>query len=142
RAANEQNKVALIINSTKMSNDLIRIGIKPNKTGQEPWIDFQNEALQWAFIRGLFDADGHIGCHGKSNRTRASFVNNYFLLSSLLEYFKKYEIGERVKAISKKKGCYELRISAKKDLKNLFYYLYKYGDLKLNRKYETFSSLM
>lgn len=139
---NEQNKVALIINSTKMCNDLIRIGIKPNKTAKEPWIDFRNEELQWAFIRGVFDADGHIGSHGKSKSTRVSFVNSYELLSNLLKFLKKYSIGENVHTISKKQGCHELRIAAKKDLKTLFAYMYKYGDLKLNRKYEKFSSLM
>jgi transcriptional regulator with XRE-family HTH domain len=59
-APNEQNKYSLVINSTKMCNDLIRLGITSQKSGSEPWIEFNNDALQWSFLRGVFDADGNI----------------------------------------------------------------------------------
>jgi DNA-binding transcriptional regulator WhiA len=59
-APNEQNKYSLIINSTKICNDLIQLGIMPQKTGNEPWIEFNNDELQWSFLRGVFDADGNI----------------------------------------------------------------------------------
>ncbi len=48
-APNEQNKYSLVINSTKMANDLIKLGITPNKTGTEKYINFHNTNLQWAF---------------------------------------------------------------------------------------------
>ena len=143
-AENEQNKYSLVVNSTKMCNDLIAIGIGPRKTGFEQWIDFDDEELQWAFIRGFFDADGHIGVYGRENRIvqRMGFTGNLNMLSSLLKYVKSYDIGKRVNTISAKQGCYDLRISSKSDLKKMFNLMYKYGDIKLNRKYEKFSSLM
>lgn len=100
--------------------------------------------MQWAFIRGFFDADGHIGVYGRENRMvqRVGFTGNLNMLSSLLEYLKSYDIGKRVNTISAKQGCYDLRISSKSDLKKVFSLMYKYGDIKLNRKYGKFSSLM
>lgn len=143
-AENEQNKYSLTINSTKMCNDLIAMGIGPKKTGFEKWIDFNNEELQWAYLRGFFDADGHVGMYGRNNKLvrRVGFTGNVNMLTSLLEYVKLYDIGRRVNKISAKQGCYDLRISSKSDLKKMFDLMYKYGDIKLNRKYDKFSSLM
>lgn len=53
-AINEQNKYSLTINSTKMCDDLIMLGIGPRKTGNEKWIDFQNDQLQWAYCKRIF----------------------------------------------------------------------------------------
>lgn len=118
-AENEQNKYSLTINSTKMCNDLIAMGIGPRKTGFEKWIDFNDEKLQWAFIRGFFDADGHVGMYGRKNELvrRVGFTGNLNMLFSLLEYAKSYDIGKRVNTISAKQGCYDLSISSRSDLK-------------------------
>ena len=79
-ALNEQNKYSLVINSTKMCNDLIRLGVAPNKTAVESWIEFGNIDLQWAFLRGFFDADGHIRVYYRNGylKTRLDLqVPNY-----------------------------------------------------------------
>nr|MBO2506508.1 hypothetical protein [Bacilli bacterium] len=55
---------------------------------------------------------------------------------------KSYGYAKNVNAITPKQGCYELCISSIKDLKAIYKKLYEYGDLKLYRKYEEFSSLM
>jgi len=52
-AANEQNKYSLTINSTKMCNDLITLGIGPRKTGKERWIDFAEETLNLKGLRKM-----------------------------------------------------------------------------------------
>ncbi len=51
---NEQNKYSLVINSTKMCNDLINLGIGPRKTGKEKWIDLKMKHLQWAYLKRFF----------------------------------------------------------------------------------------
>ncbi|MDF0727320.1 LAGLIDADG family homing endonuclease [Cytobacillus sp. S13-E01] len=142
--ANEQDKYSLIINSTKMCDDLMRLGVKPQKTGKEKWINFHNHKLQWAFLRGFFDADGHVGVYGKENRTvsRVGFTGSREMLLSILLFLKSQNIGNKVNAISKKQGCFDLRLSNKNDLIQLYNYLYKDGDIKLNRKFNKYSSLM
>ena len=43
-----------------MANNLIKLGITPNKDRKRKFINFNDTELQWAFLRGFFDADGHI----------------------------------------------------------------------------------
>ncbi|MFD2681157.1 LAGLIDADG family homing endonuclease [Bacillus seohaeanensis] len=141
---NEQNKVALAINSTKMCNDLISLGIKPRKTQKEKWINFDNEKLQWSFLRGFFDADGHIRVYQRNGyqKARLGFTGSSEMLLSVLHFFQLNGFAKNVNKITKKQGCFDLHLSSIVELKLIFNELYKYGDLKLNRKYNKFSSLM
>ncbi|MEC1718054.1 helix-turn-helix domain-containing protein [Schinkia azotoformans] len=143
-AENEQNKYSLVINSTKMCNDLIALGIGPKKTGSEPWIDFKNEDLQWAFVRGFFDADGHIRVYKRNGYLKAKlgFTGNADMLASILIFLKSQGFAEKVNSITQKHGCSDLYLSSIKKLKLIFPKLYQYGDIKLNRKYNKFTSLM
>ena len=142
---NEQNKYSLAINSTKMCNDLIIFGSWTyDKTGHESWIDFHDEKLQWAYLRGFFDADGHIRVYQRNGyqKARMGFTGNANMLYSILSFFKSYGLAINVNSITSKQGCYDLYFSSIKDLKMIFQRLYQYGDIKLNRKYDKFSSLM
>jgi DNA-binding XRE family transcriptional regulator/phosphopantetheine adenylyltransferase len=151
-APNEQNKYSLIINSTKMADDLIKLGIKPKKTGKEKWIKLANDELQWHFIRGLFDADGHIRVYQRlyKRKTKPSqsylkarfgLTGNLELLEAVLLFLKTHNIAQNVNSIHHKQGCYDLYVSSFKDLLLLFEYLYKNSDLKLERKHQKFLSL-
>lgn len=141
---NEQNKYSLIINSTKMCNDLISLGIGPRKTGSEAWIDFNDDRLQWAYLRGFFDADGHARVFFRKGylNARIGFTGNRSMLQDILGFLKKFGVAKNVYAISDKQGCSDLMISRKSDVKAISEKLYSYGDIKLNRKYEILSSLM
>lgn len=141
---NEQNKYSLVVNSTKMCNDLIPLGIIPRKTGLERWIDFNNDDLQWAFLRGFFDADGHIRVFTKNAylHARLRFTSNREMLQSILEFLKRNGFAKKVKAITAKQGCFDLSIGSRKDIIAIYEKLYAHGDIKLNRKYEIFCSLM
>ncbi|MGY3714226.1 LAGLIDADG family homing endonuclease [Sutcliffiella cohnii] len=143
-ASNEQNKYSLTINCTKMCNDLIKFGVTPKKTGSETWIDFQNDKLQWAYLRGFFDADGHIRVYKRNGyqKARLGFTGNKQMLFSILSFFKAHGFARNVHSITNKEGCSDLYISSIKDLKMVYKQLYQHGDIKLNRKYERFSSLM
>ncbi|NIK12428.1 LAGLIDADG family homing endonuclease [Alkalibacillus almallahensis] len=111
----EQNKYSLTIFSTKMANDLINLGVTPNKTGKEQWIDLNNPELQWHFLRGLFDADGHIRVYervyirknGPKKYTKARFgiTSNKPLLMDVLKFLKSYGIGQHVNGLYKSKGA-------------------------------------
>ncbi len=143
-ASNEQNKYSLTINSTKMCNDLIKLGIGPRKTGLEKWIEFNNHEFQWAYLRGFFDADGHIRIYKRNGyqKARLGFTGNPEMLLSILNFFKSFGLAKNVNSITHKQGCSDIYVSSIRDIKLVFNELYKYGDIKLKRKYDKFSSLM
>jgi intein/homing endonuclease len=149
-APNEQNKYSLIINSTKMCNDLMRLGITPQKTGSESWIEFNNDELQWSFLRGVFDADGNIRVYKRYYKdrdkaylkTRFGITGSRQLLEGILKFLKSKGIAQNVNSLTEKEGCFDLHISSIKDVKKIFHHLYQHGHIKLNRKYKKFSSLM
>ncbi|WP_158587508.1 LAGLIDADG family homing endonuclease [Neobacillus notoginsengisoli] len=144
RSTKEQNKYSLPINSTKMCNDLIQLGIKPQKTGKEEWIEFGSEVLQWAFLRGFFDADGHIRVYYRNGylKTRLGFTGTKCMMQSILGFFKENGIGKNVKSITAKQGCYDLYISSMADVRLIYNKLYKSGTIKLQRKYDKILSLI
>ncbi|RXI99495.1 hypothetical protein DS745_14855 [Anaerobacillus alkaliphilus] len=143
-AENEQNKYSLVINSTKMCNDLISLGIVPNKTGHERWINLGEESLQWSYLRGFFDADGHIRVYKRNGyqKARMGFTGNPEMLWSILSFFNSYGLGVKVNTLTPKQGCSDLYLSSLHDLRIIFQQLYKHGTIKLDRKYKIFSSLM
>ncbi|TDY04440.1 UNVERIFIED_CONTAM: helix-turn-helix resolvase-like protein [Lysinibacillus xylanilyticus] len=134
-APNEQNKYSLIINSTEMCNDLMRLGIKPRKTGFESWIDFKNEDLQWTYLRGFFDADGHF-----SKRGRIGFTGNREMFLSLLKFLHNQQLALTVHKVYPKQGCVDLFIYRKDDVLKIVRKLYAHGSIQLNRKYEKIKS--
>lgn len=144
KSLNEQNKFSLTISSTKMCNDLIKLGVLPKKTGFERWIHLNNNKLQWAFLRGFFDADGHIRvyCRNGNHKVRVGFTGSYLMLSEILEFLKRQQIGLKVNTIQKKQGCFDLYLSSLLDAKVIYKHLYSCGDIKLERKHKKFSSLM
>ncbi|WP_028273669.1 LAGLIDADG family homing endonuclease [Atopococcus tabaci] len=143
-AENEQNKYSLVINCTKMCDDLIKLNVTPRKTGNEKWVDLGDQRLQWSFLRGFFDADGSIRVYTRYGYTKArmGFTGNKEFLTDILQFLKIQGFAKGVNAISPKQGCYDLYLSSVKDLKKIFPLLYRDGDIKLNRKYDIFSSLM
>ena len=124
----QQNKYSLVINSTKMSNDLLKYGIVPRKTGIEKWVDLENESLQWNFLRGLMDSDGSVF---ESGYTR--FYNSLYMLEGLQNFLSRYGIET---AIKPKIGCFVLKVRKKAGNRELCKHLYREGTLKMNRKYD------
>ncbi len=143
-AENEQNKYSLTINSTKMCDDLIALGIGPRKTGNESWIDFGNQELQWAYLRGFFDADGHIRVYHRNGyqKSRMGFTGNPIMLKSILNFLKEQGFAKKVNSITQKQGCSDIYLSSIKELREIGQRLYRHGDIKLIRKHEKFQSLM
>lgn len=141
---NEQNKYSLVINSTKMCNDLVNLGIGPRKTGKEKWISFHDDVLNWSFLRGFFDADGHIRVYERNGylKVRLGFTGNVEMLKSILQFLKSNGFAKNVNSIIEKQGCSDLYVSSINDVRLIAKEMYKYGDIKLNRKYKKFTSLM
>jgi hypothetical protein len=104
--------------STKMCNDLIVLGVGPRKTGIEKWINFNKAELQWAFLRGFFDADGHIRVYQRNGyqKARIGFTGNPDMLKGILTFLKSKGFAENVNSITPKQGCSDLYLSSTKEL--------------------------
>lgn len=144
---NWQDKICLAINSTQMCNDLIRHGIKPRKTGNEPWIKLQNSELQWAFFRGLFDADGCITIFTTAKgakRQKITISNSLYCCNGAHEFLKEQGIEMSKNPVYLRKGenCHSLEINRKTEVLKIYEKMYQYGDISLDRKKQKFSFLM
>ena len=143
---NEQDKISLVLNSTTMCKDLSKYGINPNKTGKETFPNLNDISYQWAFLRGLFDADGHIRKHLRGNHLKAKFslTSNKDILLQVKKFFETEGIETTPNCIYKKEGCYSLDLGSVKTIQKIYLKLYgkETGTLNLNRKHGVFKSLM
>jgi intein-encoded DNA endonuclease-like protein len=60
------NQAVLQISSKQIKEDLIKLGITPQKTGKEVFCNIPQEYI-YSYIRGIFDGDGSI-CICKNNK--------------------------------------------------------------------------
>ena len=108
--------------------------------------------MQWHFLRGLFDADGHIRVYQRIYKRKTTALKTYLkgrfgitgnlaLLKGVLQLSEKYGIATNVNSFSKKQGCYDLYVSSLKELRILYDKLYSNSDLKMQRKFKKFASL-
>lgn len=134
---NWQNKVSLVINSTKMCNDLAKWGVRANKTGNEEFVRLKTNELTWSYIRGIFDADG---CVVKYSDTRRKFniVGGLGLLDNIRTFFNEEGIHTSERCIYPKKGCYSLDVWKGDSTRKIFKKMYADGGIKLKRKYDKF----
>lgn len=82
-----KNSIAnLTISSKEICNAVSKYGIIPNKTvlNHEPMYNFNNEKLQNAFIRGIFDGDGW--CYFSENSREVGISGTKELCASIKEY--------------------------------------------------------
>ena len=132
------NKINILwlINIDKDGNDLIKLGITPNKTEKEKFINFNDTDLQLAFLRGFFDADGLIRVSQRNGYQKSLYgiYRNLVLLKDILTFLQSEGFAENVRSITKKKGCYDIYVSSIKDLRAICNLLYQHGDIKLDRR--------
>lgn len=110
----------LQISRRSMVQDLANLGIF-NGNINAPWIDLNNESLQWHFIRGLIDGDGSLSID-KSQGLGISSLNFQFKVSSfsLVEGFSEFldvcGLHSNITFYNRKnmKDMYVLRLSGNK----------------------------
>ncbi|MCG8349758.1 MAG: hypothetical protein MI924_18485 [Chloroflexales bacterium] len=74
----EKPKALLRVDSTRLINNLIAVGIPLGpKSGQEPFLEFSTARLTWSFIRGVFDVDGCIRVYERSNVIKGKLYGPY-----------------------------------------------------------------
>lgn len=135
---------SLRIGSRKMFNDLISIGVVPNKSKV---IAFPNilSGYLYHFIRGYFDGDGCVYIYMSKGKTKNKILRklsiifssgSYKFLNGLKDYlFKNSSIDG---FICRSTGCFQLRYDTDESVK-LFKLMYKDSDnLYLTRKFKIF----
>jgi hypothetical protein len=146
---NHKIQKTLSITSKKLKMDLIKNGCFNKKS---LILKFPNnkqvpEHLMKHFIRGVFDGDGSIFI---SNRTingkkydenGFSIVGSNCFIDGLYEYFKMKNIHTKSYSTNKNKNKF-LDIKSKKDLKDIYNYLYIDSNIYLHRKKEKFEEII
>lgn len=131
------NKVSLTINSKKISDDLVNLGMVTNRTSTLEYPNIPSD-FDIDFIRGYFDGNGSVGIYEYSHQTVYNFniVGGEPLLLSIKE---KLENAARVKLRLREKiedNVWSLYSRSKKEIKKLYKVLYHKVDsgLFLERK--------
>lgn len=82
---------------------------------------------------------------GKLKNKIYQYDEHYFqeINTAIQAYIVGYILGDgTILDRGKKQGCSDMYFSSAKELRVIFNHLYQHGDIKVNRKFERFSSLM
>lgn len=140
---NHGEACAIAVHSKDMGNDLIKLGVVPRKTYERIRMPSMDKSLVRHFIRGFVDGDGHIGYGDYLNKRvdkyyrkyRFSLTSNYTdILKDIQLYFARNSIET---TIYKSRDVFELKTSARLDVKNILKLLYEDSTIYLDRKYKT-----
>lgn len=139
---NNKRYSKLTITSKKMYNDLINIGIIPNKTYMSKVLPKIKDEYIWHFIRGFFDGDGSIYSSNYKSITEytVNFSNNINVLNEIKVLLKKYDISSsnvRHRYKNNDISCM-LDIKGTFNLEKFYTLMYMNADFYLNRKHNRF----
>ncbi len=137
--SNEQ--VRFSISSKKITEDLMKIGLHPNKslTIVFPEILKDNEDLTRHFIRGFFDGDGCLHIDKKIGNDVVSITTNHQMCVDLKTEISKYlNINVCVRSNQTKQNVESISITGRKQIKAFLDWIYKDATLKLGRKHQLY----
>jgi DNA-binding CsgD family transcriptional regulator len=152
-APTEQPKAKLVVNSTRLVNDLVTLGVPLSpKSGREPFIEFATPELTWAFIRGVSDADGCIRVYERSNIVNGEFRGRYRrarwsvtigkpFVYGLRDFLERNGIQLRPSCIQPKQGTGLLEVADQQKIRRIAQHMYQDGTLWLQRKKDIFDKL-
>jgi len=134
------NGVKLAITRKKIVEDLINLGIVPDKSHKNISIPNVPDKFINHFIRGLFDADG--GVYKRENYYGQEFeiTGSERIINEVNDILVEL-VGNRNK-ITDNGDCVDLNFYAYDDLKTIYHYLYDDADRYLERKKETFDEVV
>ena len=128
----------IMFSSKKMGEDLVKLGVVPNKTFILKSLPNIPDNLMKHFIRGYFDGDGSVYLT-KDNTIKTAFYGNHDFIKSIQDFLIK-ELGLTKKKITDQK---EANVSfvgmAKQESEKLYHYMYDEATIFLNRKYEKYN---
>ncbi len=127
--------------STKMFDDLNKLGCVQRKSLILDWPKGVPDNLMRHFIRGYFDGDGCLSIiHNPHKSYSVSFVSSEIFLNKL-RFFLNKELKVTLKNVSKinpDKKYGTINFSKYSDMRIILDYLYKDSNIYLNRKYSRY----
>jgi hypothetical protein len=149
----EQPKALLRIDSVRLVNDLLALGVPlGRKSGSEPFLSFESDRLTWSFIRGVFDADGCIRVYERSGyvggklygpyrRAKWSITCGLPFVSGLRDFLSLQGYKLSAKCLQPKQGTALIEIADQQTIRQIGAAMYQYGSLWLQRKKVIFDRL-
>lgn len=143
---NSRNVFDIKVSSSKMKEDLLNLGIYPNKTMVVGYPTISDN-LQNHFMRGVFDGDGCISIHrDRRDNSERGQVN---ICSGSRDFISDY-VSILVKCCGVKKNIircpkgtyYVIDWGGLSDVEKIYEFLYKDATIFLKRKKETFDKVM
>lgn len=134
----------LKINSSKLCEDLMKLGIIPRKSmKQEMKEDLIPNNLIKHFIRGYFDGNGSCSLYPNNSNMSLNFLASKKLCNQIDEILIKNNINKNVLfKNSLSNELYGLRINNTNNKILLYYYLYENATIYLKRKKEKFDKFL
>lgn len=138
--------IGVDINSSKICNDLVKLGIGYNKSYANLHIPNINSELIRHFIRGYFDGDGSFSLFIHSPKDRPNtYLKCKFsidsktcsILEDIQKELSKYNIKTSIIYL-KRNDMWRISTGSKVEAKKLYQYLYKDSNFYLTRKYNKF----
>ena len=136
------NSVKISIYSEKIFNQLVNLGILPNKSLKIKNVLVPEKSIAH-FIRGVFDGDGWVGGRKITHLQFMIAGNKPFLKQIQKVLVKKCGVNEvRLYSLSKENGAYKLQYTGSQIFRILeFLYQNSAPETRLTRKYEKYLAL-
>ena len=128
----------IMFSSKKMGEDLIKLGVVPNKTLILKSLPSIPDNLMKHFIRGYFDGDGSVYLT-KDNTIKTAFYGTHDFINSIQDFLIKELNLTKKKITDQKEANVSFVGMAKQESEKLYHYMYDEATIFLNRKYEKYN---
>ncbi|SHJ48539.1 hypothetical protein [Tepidibacter formicigenes] len=150
---NSKPKIVLNFSSKRMALDLRNLGIYPGKSAELQKIPCINKKFIRHFIRGYFDGDGSIslGLSTSYHKMKDGSIKIYRYSSprfsiigtvAFLKDMERYIPGKFSYTNSRTEYMKYLECSARRDMVNIFEYLYNDANIYLERKFNKWQEVL
>lgn len=128
----------IMFSSKKMGEDLVKLGVVPNKTLILKSLPSIPDNLMKHFIRGYFDGDGSVYLT-KDNTIKTAFYGTHDFINSIQDFLIKELDLIKKKITDQKEANVSFVGMAKQESEKLYHYMYDEATIFLNRKYEKYN---
>lgn len=138
---NHQDIYMLTLKNNKIHDDLIRYGVKPQKTHSITYPEFLSDDLHRHFLRGVMDGDGCIHGTEKSRKIRAVDICGTQMFCEKAKEVIENSLGIHCSLISTNKACpntKKLVISGIHQATKFLNWIYEDAEMYLIRKYNIY----
>ena len=129
----------IMFSSKKMGEDLVKLGVVPNKTFILKSLPNIPDNLMKHFIRGYFDGDGSVYLTSKDNAIKTVFYGTHDFINSIQDFLIKELDLTKKKITDQKEANVSFVGMAKQESEKLYHYMYDEATIFLNRKYEKYN---